>query len=126
MKIPLDPPFDFEDYHITEIDLNLKGKINPKTQEILEARYKREFLRPDKSLEADERGVYNEKPMVDKRFRLLVFEFVTGLPKEAIRNENFPLETYNVILDSIAYFFINWREPSTELPANLEEEPGEV
>lgn len=121
MIIPLQTPFVYEEHTISQIDLDLAGKLNPRTQEYLEARYKREILRTNKTLDSEERGVYTVQPFMDKRFRLLVFEWVTGIPQEAIRNEKFPIETYNVVLDAIFYFFVNWREPSTEAPPEMEE-----
>lgn len=121
MKIPVDPPFKYEDYDISEIDLCLKEKVTPRAQEMLEAKYKREVLSRIKDLDSETRAMYNMKPMMDRRFCLVVFEWLTGYPKDVIRNDAFPIETYNVILDAISYFFMNWREPSTELPPDLGE-----
>ena len=119
MIITLPETFTYEDHEIKEINLDLQGRINPKVQNMLEQRYYREILGRDKNLSDHLMGVYHETPSVDKRFRLLVFEYLTGYPREAITSASFPLKEYNEILTAIASFFINWQEPYTE------EEPPE-
>ena len=121
MIIKLDAPYKYEDYEVTEFDLDLMGKVNPRTQEYLEGRYRREILRKRKNLSPEEFGVYTEHPAADKQFRLMVFEWLTGYPKELIFNDTFPLATYNAILDAIVYFFMNWSEPSAGPPEAPEE-----
>jgi len=121
MKIPLDRQYKWDEHVFDEIDLDLAGKINPMTQEMLEGRYRREILAKARTLSAEMFGTYHEKPFVDKRFRFMVFEYVTGMPIDAIKNEHFPLKTYNYIIDSIAAFFTEWSEPFLEAPQGMEE-----
>ena len=116
MIIELETPFEYEDVKLTAIELDLKGKITPRSQVMLENTYKRTILRQSKGLSSEEMGMYHSKPMLDNRFILMVFEWLTGLHKNIIINDKFPIETYNVIIDTISYFFINWKEPSTDLP----------
>lgn len=108
MRIPLVPPFKYEDYELTEIDLDLTGKMNPRLQELCENEFRRKL-----------KGDIVPIPYLDSRFRLLVAEKVTKLPQAVLLE--LPFETYNIIHNAITYFFANSQEPSLELPPDLEE-----
>jgi hypothetical protein len=118
----LDAPYRHDEFEFSEINLDFVGKITPRMQENLEGRYRREILSKSKNLSAEMFGTYHEKPFVDKKFRFLVFEFLTGMPVEAILNDSFPIATYNEILDAISSFFTTWRDPSSEAPPGTEAE----
>jgi hypothetical protein len=111
--IKLPEPFIYENFEITEINLNLEEKLNPKTQNVLEQKYYREILGKTAGM-SELTAIYHEQPAVDKRFRLMVFEWFTGYPKEAITSEKFPLRAYNQIITYIGSFFMELGQPSME------------
>jgi hypothetical protein len=103
MKIPLDPPFKYEDYDLNEIDLDLTGKMTPRKQEACEGEFRRML-----------KGDIVPVPWIDSRFRLIVASKITGIPMEVLLE--LPIEPYNIIHNTISYFFANSQEPSTEMP----------
>ncbi len=106
MKIPIDPPFKYENYDLSEIDLDLVHKMTPRLQELCEAEFRRQV-----------KGEPVMVPWLDSRFRLLVIEKVTGLPRAVLLE--LPFETYNIIHNTVNYFFANSQEPSSEMPEGL-------
>jgi hypothetical protein len=111
MKIPLDTPFKYEDYELNEIDLDLNGKMNSLMYVRCEGIFR-------KTISIEEFPAM-AAPYFDIRFRLIVAEKVTGIPQAVLTN--LPFEPFSIMNDAIIYFFGNKREPSTELPPELEE-----
>jgi len=106
MKIPLDKPFEYEDYNLTEIDLDLDGKMSSKLKDRIDAEFRTKI-----------KGEPVLVPWLDNRYRNIVAAKVTGIPENVLRE--LPFKAYNTMHNTIEYFFAHSQEPSSEMPEEL-------
>ena len=109
MKIPLDPPFEYEDHNLSFIDLDLEGKFTTEMQVRCDNIYRKRIDIAQMPMMASS--------WLDPEYRRIVVSKVTGLPESAILK--LPSGTYNKLINEVLVFFGELLEDSPEEPPTV-------
>jgi len=99
MKIPLSKPFKYEDYELTEIDLDLTNAPANVLRRADADMARRKHIVPVKQL--------------DSLYCGLVASYVSKIPYDVL--ESLPLPDFNLITNAVSSFLLNSEEPSQTL-----------
>ena len=111
MRIPISPPFKYEDYDLSYIDLDMEGKFTTELQILCDKIYRSRITVSQMAMMATS--------WIDPEYRRIVASKITGLPEEIIRE--LPPGPYNKMITEVLAFFGEFLEDSTEQPP--EEKP---
>jgi len=109
MKIPVNPPLQYEDYDLSFIEIDM-SKLTTMMQIQCDKIYKRRISAAQMMMMS--------APYLDPEYRRIVASKLTGLPETVILK--LPLKAYNILITEVMAFFGDLIEDDTDSPLMTE------